>query len=36
VLTRIVEAIQPSAADFIVEIGPGEGVLTKHLLQPWK
>jgi 16S rRNA (adenine1518-N6/adenine1519-N6)-dimethyltransferase len=33
VLTRIVEAIQPSAADFIVEIGPGEGVLTKHLLQ---
>jgi 16S rRNA (adenine1518-N6/adenine1519-N6)-dimethyltransferase len=33
VLTRIVEAIQPSAADFIVEIGPGDGVLTKHLLQ---
>jgi 16S rRNA (adenine1518-N6/adenine1519-N6)-dimethyltransferase len=33
VLTRIVEAIQPSAGDFIVEIGPGEGVLTKHLLQ---
>ncbi len=32
-LNRIVEAIQPSAADFIVEIGPGEGVLTKHLLQ---
>jgi len=33
VLTRIVEAIQPSETDFIVEIGPGEGVLTKHLLQ---
>jgi 16S rRNA (adenine1518-N6/adenine1519-N6)-dimethyltransferase len=28
-----VEAIQPSATDFIVEIGPGEGVLTKQLLQ---
>ena len=32
-LTRIVEAIQPSAGDFIVEIGPGEGVLTAPLLQ---
>ena len=32
-LTRIVEAIQPSAEDFIVEIGPGEGVLTAPLLQ---
>jgi len=27
-----VEAIQPSAEDFIVEIGPGEGVLTAPLL----
>lgn len=26
------EAIQPSAEDFIVEIGPGEGVLTAPLL----
>ena len=33
VLERIVDAIQPSAADFIVEIGPGEGALTKHLVQ---
>ena len=32
-LTRIVEAIRPSAEDFIVEIGPGEGVLTAPLLQ---
>ena len=32
-LARIVEAIQPSAEDFIVEIGPGEGVLTAPLLQ---
>ena len=33
VLERIVEAVAPAADDFIVEIGPGEGVLTKHLLQ---
>jgi 16S rRNA (adenine1518-N6/adenine1519-N6)-dimethyltransferase len=33
VLTRIVEAIQPCADDFIVEIGPGEGVLTAPLVQ---
>jgi 16S rRNA (adenine1518-N6/adenine1519-N6)-dimethyltransferase len=32
VVDRIVEAIQPSAEDFIVEIGPGEGVLTAPLL----
>jgi 16S rRNA (adenine1518-N6/adenine1519-N6)-dimethyltransferase len=32
VVERIVEAIQPSAEDFIVEIGPGEGVLTAPLL----
>ena len=32
-LTRIIEAVQPSAEDFIVEIGPGEGVLTAPLLQ---
>ncbi len=31
VLERIVAAIQPADADFIVEIGPGEGALTKHL-----
>jgi len=32
VLARIVEAINPVADDFIVEIGPGEGALTKPLL----
>ena len=31
VLARLVEAIQPQAQDFIVEIGPGEGALTRHL-----
>ena len=30
-LHKLVEAIQPSDADFIVEIGPGEGALTKYL-----
>jgi len=33
VLARIVEAIQPSPVDCIVEIGPGEGALTRLLLQ---
>ena len=33
VLARIVEAIAPSAQDFIVEIGPGEGALTGPLLE---
>lgn len=32
-LARIVEAIQPSKGDFIVEIGPGEGALTAPLLE---
>src|SRR3954466_4923220 len=32
VLARIVEAIDPAPDDFIVEIGPGEGALTKPLL----
>jgi len=32
VLARIVEAIAPAPDDFIVEIGPGEGALTKPLL----
>ena len=31
-LARIVEAIDPAPGDFIVEIGPGEGVLTEALL----
>jgi 16S rRNA (adenine1518-N6/adenine1519-N6)-dimethyltransferase len=31
VVRRIVEAIAPAADDFIVEIGPGEGVLTRPL-----
>lgn len=33
VLRRLVEAISPSANDFLVEIGPGEGSLTGPLLQ---
>jgi 16S rRNA (adenine1518-N6/adenine1519-N6)-dimethyltransferase len=33
VLARIVEAINPAADDFIVEIGPGEGALTRPLLE---
>jgi 16S rRNA (adenine1518-N6/adenine1519-N6)-dimethyltransferase len=33
VLARIVEAIAPAPADFIVEIGPGEGALTRPLLE---
>ncbi len=31
VVRRIVEAIAPAADDFIVEIGPGQGVLTRPL-----
>lgn len=33
VLARIVEAIAPGAGELIVEIGPGEGALTRVLLQ---
>jgi len=32
VLEKIVDAIQPTEDDFIVEIGPGEGVLSRLLL----
>ena len=32
ILARIVEAIAPAPEDAIVEIGPGEGVLTRALL----
>jgi len=32
-LARIVEAIGPSRDDFLVEIGPGEGALTRPLLE---
>jgi len=31
VLEKIADAIQPSSTDFIVEIGPGEGALTRYL-----
>jgi 16S rRNA (adenine1518-N6/adenine1519-N6)-dimethyltransferase len=31
VLERIVDALAPSPQDFLVEIGPGEGALTRHL-----
>ena len=33
VLARLVEAINPSKTDLMVEIGPGEGALTRHLLK---
>jgi len=33
VLARLVDAIGPSADDFMVEIGPGEGALTGPLLE---
>jgi 16S rRNA (adenine1518-N6/adenine1519-N6)-dimethyltransferase len=29
---RIVEAIQPDADDVVIEIGPGQGALTRHLV----
>jgi 16S rRNA (adenine1518-N6/adenine1519-N6)-dimethyltransferase len=32
IIEKIVTAINPSAEDFILEIGPGLGALTKHLL----
>ena len=32
-LARIVEAIRPAPQDFIVEIGPGSGALTRPLLE---
>jgi 16S rRNA (adenine1518-N6/adenine1519-N6)-dimethyltransferase len=31
VIARLVEAIAPQDGDFFVEIGPGEGALTRHL-----
>jgi 16S rRNA (adenine1518-N6/adenine1519-N6)-dimethyltransferase len=33
ILARIVEAIHPAARDCVVEIGPGEGALTRPLLE---
>jgi len=33
VLKRIVEAIAPASGDVVVEIGPGEGALTRPLLE---
>jgi 16S rRNA (adenine1518-N6/adenine1519-N6)-dimethyltransferase len=33
VVRRIVDAIAPAADDFVVEIGPGEGVLTRPLAE---
>jgi len=32
-VTRIVEAIEPAADDVVLEIGPGEGVLTEKLAE---
>jgi len=32
IITKLVSAIRPAAADHIIEIGPGEGVLTGPLL----
>ena len=33
VLGKLLDSIQPEAGDFIVEIGPGEGALTRLLLE---
>jgi len=33
IIQRIVEALQPSAAETIIEIGPGRGALTAPLLE---
>jgi 16S rRNA (adenine1518-N6/adenine1519-N6)-dimethyltransferase len=33
VLARIVDVVSPSPKDFLVEIGPGEGALTRPLLE---
>jgi 16S rRNA (adenine1518-N6/adenine1519-N6)-dimethyltransferase len=33
ILEKIVSAVQPEENDFIVEIGPGEGALTRRLLE---
>ena len=33
ILRRIVEAVAPARGDFLVEIGPGEGALTRPLLE---
>jgi len=33
ILEKIVAAVQPAAEDFVVEIGPGEGALTRRLLE---
>ncbi|MDP3519645.1 MAG: 16S rRNA (adenine(1518)-N(6)/adenine(1519)-N(6))-dimethyltransferase RsmA [Hydrogenophaga sp.] len=32
IIQRIVRAINPTSADHMVEIGPGQGALTRHLL----
>jgi len=32
VLSRIVASVQPSASDAILEVGPGRGALTRHLV----
>jgi 16S rRNA (adenine1518-N6/adenine1519-N6)-dimethyltransferase len=33
VIARIVDAVRPAREDFVVEIGPGQGALTKPLLE---
>ena len=33
VIARLLDAIQPAAGDFLVELGPGEGALTAALLE---
>lgn len=33
VITRIIDCIDPQADDHLVEIGPGKGALTRHLVQ---
>lgn len=33
VITRIIRAVNPQPGELLVEIGPGQGAITKHLLQ---
>lgn len=33
IIQKIVDAINPQKSDYLIEIGPGKGAITKHLLQ---
>jgi dimethyladenosine transferase (EC 2.1.1.-) len=36
IIKRIVDAIGPSKAKDLIEIGPGQGALTDHIIEPSK